>query len=284
MNYTFYKNIFFVMPHFFMAFYSMASGLSFYEKWLYQIFNIFFSGVPIMVYSLLDEEHTREQLLSNSDYYKIGPKNYCFTSSQFWTKWVFYGIVQAAVLFYVTFISFGMSPQYPGGGVGDIWVAGSFVYGAVSVIVNLKIAYDGNSHTFISLFIVITQIIFFFVMFWLFSHWEDSTVFGLADEIPRFPVFYVALLFFCLTPIPIDAAIRLYENVTREEKEVAEKIVQAEYQRKLTKGLDKSKFAHLVHKHKGYAFAGEQGHVPQITDKLRAAQKKIAATNAIMQI
>ena len=54
-NYTFYKNIFFVMPHFYMAFYSMASGVSFYEKWLYQIFNIFFSGVPIMVYSLIDE-------------------------------------------------------------------------------------------------------------------------------------------------------------------------------------------------------------------------------------
>lgn len=93
-----------------MAFYSMASGISFYEKWLYQIFNIFFSGVPIMVYSLLDEEHPREVLLSNSDYYRIGPKNYCFSSQQFWAKWVFYGVAQAGVLFYVSFLSFGDSP------------------------------------------------------------------------------------------------------------------------------------------------------------------------------
>ena len=150
------------MPHFFVAFYSMASGVSFYEKWLYQIFNIFFSGVPIMVYSLLDEEHPRDVLLSNSEYYKIGPKNYCFSSQQFWTKWVSYGIAQAAVLFYVTFLSFGDSPQVPGGDIADIWVLGSFVYGAVTIVVNLKILYDGHSHTFISLFIIWFQILFFF--------------------------------------------------------------------------------------------------------------------------
>lgn len=112
----------------------------------------------------------------------------------------------------------------------------------------------------------------------------DSTVFGLADEMPRWPVFYVALIFFCLTPIPVDAAIRLYETTVREEREQVEQVERAAYQRKLTKGLDKSRFAHLMIKHKGYAFAGEAGHVPQITDKLRSAQKRISATNAIMQI
>jgi len=153
-NYTFYKNIFFVMPHFFMAFYSMASGVSFYEKWLYQIFNIFFSGIPIMVYCLIDEEHPRKDLLSKPDLYKIGLKNYCFTTKLFWFKWVLYGIFQAGVLFYVSFLSFGYSPQVPGGDIGDIWVEGTFIYGAVCIIVNLKIMYDGNTHTFASMFLI----------------------------------------------------------------------------------------------------------------------------------
>lgn len=261
-NYTFWKNIFFVMPHFFMAFYSFASGVSFYEKWLYQIFNIFFAGVPIMVYSLIDEQYPRRELLSNPEHYKIGPKNYCFTTRQFWIKWVLYGIIQAAVLFYVSFLSFGYSPQVPGGDIGDIWVQGSFIYGAVTIIVNLKIMYDGHTHTFISLFILWGQILTFFAFFWAFSQMKSSTVYGLADEIPRWPVFYMALIFFALTPIPVDTAIRMVEKEMVEEKEKEEEVKMVEYQRKLTKGLDKSKFKHLLKNHKGYAFSGDAGHNP----------------------
>jgi len=113
---------------------------------------------------------------------------------------------------------------------------------------------------------------------------KSSTVYGLADEIPRWPIFYMAIIFFCLTPIPADTAIRMIEKEYIHEKEVEEDAHLKEYQRKLTIGLDKSKFKHLLHNHKGFAFSGDAGNVPQITDKLRVAQKKIAATNAIMQI
>lgn len=270
-NYTFYKNIFFVMPHFFMAFHSMASGVSFYEEWLYQIFNIFFAGVPIMIYALIDEEHSRKDLLSKPELYKIGPKNYCFTTRLFWTKWVFYGVAQAALLFYVTFLSFGFSPQVPGGDIGDIWVEGSFVYGAVAIIVNLKLLYDGNTHTFASMFLIWLQILTFFVMFALFASIKDLTIYGLADEIPRWPIFYMAIIYFALMPVPIDTAIRMIEKEYIQEKEQEEEIHMMDYQRKLTKGLDKSKFKHLMHNHKGYAFSGDSGQVPQITDKLRVA-------------
>jgi hypothetical protein len=121
-------------------------------------------------------------------------------------------------------------------------------------------------------------------MFALFSQVQSLTVYGLADEIPRWPVFYMAIIFFVLTPIPIDTAIRMIEKEAIQDKEKEEEIHMLDYQKQLTKGLDKSKFKHLLHNHKGYAFSGDAGQVPQITDKLRVAQKKINQTNAIMQV
>jgi hypothetical protein len=159
----------------------------------------------------------------------------------------------------------------PGGDIGDIWVQGSFIYGAVTIIVNLKILYDGHTHTVLSMFIIWSQILFFFIMFWLFSQMQDSTIYGLADEIPRWPVFYMAIIFFCLTPVPTDTAIRMLEFNMIQEKEKEDDAKNMEYQRKLTVGLDRNRFKHLLHNHKGYAYSGEEGHVPQITDKLRVA-------------
>lgn len=134
------------------------------------------------------------------------------------------------------------------------------------------------------MFLIWLQILTFFVIFALFSMMKDSTIYGLADEIPRWPIFYMALIFFALTPVPVDTAIRMIEKEFIQEREKQEEINMTAYQRKLTKGLDKSKFKHLMHNHKGFAFSGDSGQVPQITDKLRVAQKKIQATNAIMQV
>lgn len=52
--FTFYKNLLFVMPQFWFGFYSGFSGQVFYDKWIYQIFNIVFTAVPVMLYALFD--------------------------------------------------------------------------------------------------------------------------------------------------------------------------------------------------------------------------------------
>ena len=52
--YTFYKNFLFVMPQLWFGYYSGWSGQVFYEKWMYQIFNIIFTALPIMAYALID--------------------------------------------------------------------------------------------------------------------------------------------------------------------------------------------------------------------------------------
>jgi phospholipid-transporting ATPase len=57
--YTFYKNVLFVMPQFWYGFYSAFSGQVFYEKWIYQVFNITFTAFPPIIFAIFDQEHSK---------------------------------------------------------------------------------------------------------------------------------------------------------------------------------------------------------------------------------
>jgi len=70
--YTFYKNVLFVMPQFWFGFYSAFSGQVFYEKWIYQIFNITFTAFPPIIFAIFDQEHSKATLMQLPKLYKIG--------------------------------------------------------------------------------------------------------------------------------------------------------------------------------------------------------------------
>jgi phospholipid-transporting ATPase len=89
-GYMFYKNVLFVFPIFWYGFMSAFSGTQIYDPFLYQGFNIAFTAFPVMWFALFDFNYTKETLLSNPKYYKIGLKGECFNKWVFW-RWIFYG-------------------------------------------------------------------------------------------------------------------------------------------------------------------------------------------------
>jgi len=52
--YTFYKNMLYVLAQFWFGFYSVFSGQPLYDSFIYQMFNISFTGLPIMWYAVFD--------------------------------------------------------------------------------------------------------------------------------------------------------------------------------------------------------------------------------------
>lgn len=70
--YIFYKNILFVMPQFFYGFLNAFSGLTMFEAWLSQMFNIIFTVAPIIWYALLDLEYPKMEMYQTPKYYLIG--------------------------------------------------------------------------------------------------------------------------------------------------------------------------------------------------------------------
>lgn len=63
--YMFYKNLLYVLPFFYFGFYSWFSGTNFYDTWMYQTYNVLFTGFPLIWYCVFDFEHTKEKLLSD---------------------------------------------------------------------------------------------------------------------------------------------------------------------------------------------------------------------------
>ncbi len=57
---NFYKNVVFVIPQFYFGFYSAFSGQVLYESWIYQLYNILYTAVPIMWYALMDLQYTKQ--------------------------------------------------------------------------------------------------------------------------------------------------------------------------------------------------------------------------------
>jgi phospholipid-transporting ATPase len=90
------------MPQFWYGILSVFSGQTFYEQWLYQSYNLVFTGLPNIWYAIFDQEKPREELRSNpAIYYKgVGQENKLFDRRTFW-RFNFYACFKALFIVYL---------------------------------------------------------------------------------------------------------------------------------------------------------------------------------------
>ena len=111
----FYKNIIFVSPMFWYGIVSVYSNIMFYDTYLYNMYNLFFTSLPIMYFGVFDYEFSKEELLTVSKHYQLGFRSKtifdfklyldkCFSKGVFW-RWVFYAFWQGALVVFFGFYS-----------------------------------------------------------------------------------------------------------------------------------------------------------------------------------
>ena len=135
--FMFYKNVLYVMVQFLFGFYSVFSGQTMYEKWIYQIYNLNFTGLHNIWYALFDFEFEKDVLLNNPIFYSIGMQSMVFNYKEFWL-WVTYSCLQAGMILWVVFYVGQDSPLEDGLNF-TFWAGGHHVYGACVVMANLII-------------------------------------------------------------------------------------------------------------------------------------------------
>lgn len=84
--YMFYKNVMFVTAQFWFGFVNAFSGQTLYESFIYQGFNIVFTSIPIIWWSVYDMQHKKETLVADPKLYEIGLKNECFGTKAFFVE------------------------------------------------------------------------------------------------------------------------------------------------------------------------------------------------------
>lgn len=129
---------------FFYGVFNFFSGLSLYDPYLYQLFNILYSSAPIVIYGIIDQEHQDTLLVENRhNYYLQGIEKRLFNTKIFWS-WFFYGTYMSAIITFVAFYSLHPGPAEIDGKGLEFWDISTVVYWLVVFTVNVQILTMSN--------------------------------------------------------------------------------------------------------------------------------------------
>lgn len=104
-KYSFYKNITFAFVMFYYQFYNGFSGQALVDSITAAVFNVAFTSLPIMLFSVLDRpvKELNAFIRYPELYDKRGSKS--LTTASFWKSGILQGVLHAAVAFFIPYYS-----------------------------------------------------------------------------------------------------------------------------------------------------------------------------------
>ena len=165
--YNFYKNIIFVAPMFFFGFINFFSGITLYEPFLHQLYNVIYSIFPIFYFSIFDREFESDFLVKNPEYYTQGIKDECFNKIIFF-KYLILGFIEGFFLLISSFITFNFNNE-EGYNINNLYTFGNIIFSGIIIIVNLKVLFNSKIIDIFLIILIIFSIFSFFIGVKLFS-------------------------------------------------------------------------------------------------------------------
>ncbi|EGR33087.1 phospholipid-translocating p-type flippase family protein, putative [Ichthyophthirius multifiliis] len=202
--YNFYKNMILVLPQWWYGFITGFSGSSLYDPWIYQLYNLCYTSLPIVIYAVFDEEFSAYYLQYNPSLYIQGIKGTLFNQKIFW-EWILLGIWHALICSIASFGIMEQSFQLEGKQF-FFAISGIVSFGASVLLGNSKVMLISNTHTIASILCIFGSILFF-----IMNHAFASTVFSSQDIYNTFnnayntPYFWLCYIFILALTISIDA-------------------------------------------------------------------------------
>ncbi|XP_036379332.1 phospholipid-transporting ATPase 11C-like [Megalops cyprinoides] len=166
-QYFFYKNLCFILPQFLYQFFCGYSQQPLYDAAYLTMYNICFTSMPILAYSLLEQHICMELLLDNATLYREIAKNAMLRWGPF-LYWTMLGVFQGLLFFFGTYYLFSNPALQDTGQVFGNWTFGTIVFTVLVFTVTLKLAMDTRHWTWINHFVVWGSLVFyvFFSFFW----------------------------------------------------------------------------------------------------------------------
>ncbi|EGR33431.1 phospholipid-translocating p-type flippase family protein, putative, partial [Ichthyophthirius multifiliis] len=157
--YNFYKNMLLVLPQWWYGFCNGFSGISLYDPWIYQLYNMCYTSIPIVIYAIFDEQYSGQQFINMPWEYQQGINSLIFNKFQF-LIWIFNGAWQALLCCWICFL--GMESTFvQNGRIFFFSSTGNASFGGSVIVGNLKVLLFSYVHTPISLFCIFGSIIFY---------------------------------------------------------------------------------------------------------------------------
>ncbi|XP_044216664.1 phospholipid-transporting ATPase IF [Thunnus albacares] len=179
-QYFFYKNVCFITPQFLYQFFCLFSQQTLYDSVYLTLYNICFTSLPILVYSLFEQLVHPHVLQNKPGLYRDISKNSLLS---FWTflYWTLLGFCHAFVFFFGSYILMGEDTTLMGNGqMFGNWTFGTLVFTVMVITVTLKLALETHFWTWMNHFVTWGSIAFYFIfslfyggIIWPFLHTQD---------------------------------------------------------------------------------------------------------------
>uniref|UniRef100_A0A673JEU5 Phospholipid-transporting ATPase n=1 Tax=Sinocyclocheilus rhinocerous TaxID=307959 RepID=A0A673JEU5_9TELE len=181
-QYFFYKNVCFITPQFLYQFFCLFSQQTLYDSVYLTLYNICFTSLPILVYSLFEQLVHPHVLQSKPALYRDISKNSLLSFKTF-LYWTFLGFCHAFVFFFGSYILMGEDTTLMGNGQVSMfgnWTFGTLVFTVMVITVTLKLAIETHFWTWMNHFVTWGSIAFYFIfslfyggIIWPFLHTQD---------------------------------------------------------------------------------------------------------------
>ena len=154
-----------------------------------------------------------------------------------------------------------------------MWAVGALIYGAVVFNVNNKLLQDSNSLNWIMLVMTVISSKLFFVVFYLVNLVKYDELYGFFFKVGHYPQIILIFLLLILFIWPINTFTYFWLHSGKKERRdrLIERNMHLKTDLKEEEGELLLSIAASMPKdaHTGFAFSGEEGHVPQITENLK---------------
>ncbi|XP_074155662.1 phospholipid-transporting ATPase IH isoform X3 [Sminthopsis crassicaudata] len=161
-QYFFYKNVCFIFPQFLYQFFCGFSQQPLYDTAYLTLYNISFTSLPILMYSLMEQHVTSDMLKRDPSLYRDIAKNALLRWRVF-LYWTFLGVFDALVFFFGAYLMLENTTVTINGQVFGNWTFGTLVFTVLVFTVTLKLALDTHYWTWINHFVIWGSLIFYIV-------------------------------------------------------------------------------------------------------------------------
>ncbi|CAG06658.1 unnamed protein product, partial [Tetraodon nigroviridis] len=169
-QYFFYKNVCFIFPQFLYQFFCGFSQQPLYDTAYLTLYNISFTSLPILLYSLIEQHIHMDILKKDPTLYRDIAKNSLLTWPTF-IYWTVLGVYDAVVMFFGAYFLFDNTTFTSNGQLMTTntqmmfgnWTFGTLVFSVLVFTVTLKLALDTHYWTWINHFVIWGSLIFFVV-------------------------------------------------------------------------------------------------------------------------
>ncbi|KAG9492249.1 hypothetical protein GDO78_000654 [Eleutherodactylus coqui] len=161
-QYFFYKNVCFIFPQFLYQFFCGFSQQPLYDTAYLTLYNISFTSLPILLYSLIEQHVSMEVLKRDPTLYRDIAKN-ALLRWRLFIYWTFLGLFDAVIFFFGAYFMFDNATVTSNGQMLGNWTFGTLVFTVLVFTVTLKLALDTQYWTWINHFVIWGSLVFYIV-------------------------------------------------------------------------------------------------------------------------